>query len=48
MGLIGVVHVEAHLLDHVGDVRLGEGEVPKSPNQAAVGSQDVDRGSHVD
>jgi hypothetical protein len=27
MGLTGVMHVEAHLLDCIGDVRPGEGEV---------------------
>jgi hypothetical protein len=27
MGLTGVLHVEAHLLDHVGNVRPGEGVV---------------------
>jgi hypothetical protein len=32
MGLTGVVHMEADLLDHVGDVKLGEGEVLKSPS----------------
>jgi hypothetical protein len=33
-----VVHVEAHLLYHVGNGGLGEGEVLESPSQAAVGS----------
>jgi hypothetical protein len=37
MGLTGIVHVEAHLLDRVGDVRPSEGEVLESPSQAAVG-----------
>jgi hypothetical protein len=32
MGLTGVVHVEAHLLDHVGNVGPGEGEVLESPS----------------
>jgi hypothetical protein len=27
MGLTGVVHVEAHLLDRIGDVKPDEGEV---------------------
>jgi hypothetical protein len=31
MGLLRVVHVEAHLLDRVGDVEPGEGEVLESP-----------------
>jgi hypothetical protein len=26
MGLMGVMHVEAHLLDRIGDVKPGEGE----------------------
>jgi hypothetical protein len=42
MGLTGVVHVEAHLLDHVGDVRLGEGEVLESPSQDVIGSRVAD------
>jgi hypothetical protein len=33
IGLTGVVHVEAHLLDHVGDVKPGEGEVLESPTR---------------
>jgi hypothetical protein len=33
-----VVHVEAHLLYHVGSGGPGEGEVLESPSQAAVGS----------
>jgi hypothetical protein len=32
MGLMRVVHVEAHLLDHVGNVEPGEGEVLESPS----------------
>jgi hypothetical protein len=32
MELTGVMHVEAHLLDRVGDVRPGEDEVLKSPD----------------
>jgi hypothetical protein len=32
MGLTGVVHVEAHLLDRVGNVGPGEDEVLESPN----------------
>jgi hypothetical protein len=32
MGLTWVVHVEAHLLDRVGNVRPGEGEVLESPS----------------
>jgi hypothetical protein len=42
MGLTGVVHVEAHLLDRVGNVRPGEGEVLESPSQVAVGSRVMD------
>jgi hypothetical protein len=44
MGLTGVGHVEAHLLDRVGNVGPGEGEVLESPSQAAVGSRVTDRG----
>jgi hypothetical protein len=47
MGLTGVVHVEAHLLDSVGNVEPGEGEVLESPNQAAVDSRVTDGGPHV-
>jgi hypothetical protein len=43
MGLTGVVHVEAHLLDRAGNVRPGEGEVLKSPSHATVGSRVADR-----
>jgi hypothetical protein len=39
MGLTGIVHVETHQLDHVGDVRPGEGEVLESPDHATVGSR---------
>jgi hypothetical protein len=42
MGLTGVVHVEAHLLNRIGNVRLGEGEILESPNQAAVSSRLTD------
>jgi hypothetical protein len=44
MGLKGVMHVEAHLLDRVGNVGPGEGGVLESPSQAAVGSLVPDRG----
>jgi hypothetical protein len=47
MGLMGVVHVEAHLSDRIGNVRPGEGEVLESPNQAAVGSRVANGGPHV-
>jgi hypothetical protein len=40
MGLTGVVHAKAHLLDRIGDVRPDEGEILESPDQA-------DRGPHV-
>jgi hypothetical protein len=43
----GVVHVEAHLLDRVGDIRPGEGEVLESPGHATVGSLVGDGGFHV-
>jgi hypothetical protein len=39
MGLTRVVHVEAHLLDRVGNVGPSECEVLESPNQTAVGSR---------
>jgi hypothetical protein len=39
MRLTRVVHVEAHLLDHVGNVGPGEGEVLESPSQAVIGSR---------
>jgi hypothetical protein len=47
MRLTGVVHVKAHLLDHVGNVKSGEGEVLESPDQVAVSSRVTDRGAHV-
>jgi hypothetical protein len=47
MGLTRVVHVEAHLLDRIGNVRSGEGKVLESPSQAAVGSRVTDGGPHV-
>jgi hypothetical protein len=46
-GSQGVVHVEAHLVDRIGDVRHGEGEIMESLDQAAVGSRVADRGPHV-
>jgi hypothetical protein len=47
MGFPQVVHVEAHLLDHVGDIGPDEGEVLESPGQAAVGSRVTDGGARV-
>jgi hypothetical protein len=47
MGIIGVVHVEAHLLDRVGDVRPSEGEVLESPSEAVVGSRVADGPLHI-
>jgi hypothetical protein len=47
MGLSWVVHVEAHLLDHVGDIGPGEGEVLRIPGQVAVGGRVTDGGAHV-
>jgi hypothetical protein len=38
------VHVVAHLLDCVGNVGTGEGEVLESPSQAAIGSRVADGG----
>jgi hypothetical protein len=39
-----VVHVKAHLLDGVSDLRPGEDEVLQGPNKAAVASRISDRG----
>jgi hypothetical protein len=47
MGLTEVMHVEAHLLDRVGNIGPGECEVLESSSQVAVGSQVADRGPHV-
>jgi hypothetical protein len=47
MGLTRVVHVEAHLLDHVGNVRPDKGEVLESPSQVVVGSRVTDGAPHV-
>jgi hypothetical protein len=47
MGLMRVVHVEAHLLDCVGNVEPGEGEVLESPSQVVIGSRVTDGGPHV-
>jgi hypothetical protein len=44
MGLTGVLHVEAHLLDRVGNVGLSEGEVLESPSQATVSNRVNDGG----
>jgi hypothetical protein len=39
MWLTGVVHMETHLLDNVGDdVRPGKGKVLESPDQVTVDS----------
>jgi hypothetical protein len=47
MRLSRIMYVEAHLLNHVGDVRPGEGKVLKSPNQVMVGSQVTNGSGHV-
>jgi hypothetical protein len=47
MGLTRFALVKPHLLDYVGEVRPGEGEVLESSIQAAVGSQVIDKGSRV-
>jgi hypothetical protein len=47
MGITRVMHVEAHLMDRVGNVKPSEGEVMESPNQATVGSRVKDRASRV-
>jgi hypothetical protein len=41
------VHMQAHLLDGVGDVRPGEGEVLERAGQAPVGRRIDDRGPVV-
>jgi hypothetical protein len=47
MGLTRVMHVEAHLLNRVGNIGPGEGEVLESPGQAVVGSRVTDGGPHI-
>jgi hypothetical protein len=47
MRLTGIMHVEAHLLDCVGDVRPGEGEVLESLGQARVANRVADPPPHV-
>jgi hypothetical protein len=47
MGLMRVVHVEAHLLDRIGNVGPGECEVLESPSQAVVGTRVTDGGPNV-
>jgi hypothetical protein len=47
MGLPRVVHVEAHLLDRIGDIRPGEGEVLESPGYATVVGRVTDGGVRV-
>jgi hypothetical protein len=47
MGLPRVMHVEAHLLDRVGDIKPGESKVLESPGQAAVGGRVTDGGARV-
>jgi hypothetical protein len=46
-GSRGVVHVEAHLLDRVGNVGPGEGEILESPSQTVIGNRVADGGLHV-
>jgi hypothetical protein len=47
MGLMRVVHVKTHLLDCIGDVRPGEGEVLEALDPATVGSWVTDRDTRV-
>jgi hypothetical protein len=48
MWLTGVVHMETHLLDNVGDdVRPGKGKVLESPDQVTVDSWIIKGGPHV-
>jgi hypothetical protein len=39
--------VKAHMLDHIGDVGLGEGEILVSPSDAPVDCHADDRGTVV-
>jgi hypothetical protein len=45
MGLLRLVHMQAHLLDGIGGVRSAEGEVLERAGQAPVGRRVSDRGS---
>jgi hypothetical protein len=47
MALTGVMHVEAHLHDHVGNIGSSEGEVLESPRQTAVGSRVAEGGGGI-
>jgi hypothetical protein len=47
MRLTRVMHVEVHLLDHIGNVERREGEVLESPTLTAVGSRVANGGPHV-
>jgi hypothetical protein len=47
VGLSRVMHVEAHLLDRVGDVGPGEGEVLEGSDQAVIGDWVTDGGAGV-
>jgi hypothetical protein len=47
MGLPQGVHMQAHLLDDVGDVGPGEGHVLEGSGQAPVGRRVGDRGPVV-
>jgi hypothetical protein len=47
MGLTGVVHVEEHLLDRIGDVKPGEGEILESLGQDVVGGWVTDGAPNV-
>jgi hypothetical protein len=47
MGRTGVMHVETHLLDSVGNIGPDEGEVLERPNQATIGSRVAEGGPHV-
>jgi hypothetical protein len=47
MRLMRIVHMEAHLLGRVGNIKPGEGEVLENLGQAAVGSWVTNKGHHV-
>jgi hypothetical protein len=40
--LLGIIHVEADLLDNIHDLELGEGKIPKITDKTVVGSGVID------
>jgi hypothetical protein len=43
--LLGIIHVEADLLDNIHDLEPGEGKIPKITDKTVVGSGVIDRGT---